>query len=279
MINVAELAGIPDNTNPSSYGEIPMYDILNYIDSDEFFIELIKRIELPSKARLAREKLRLKRLSGQSRDKIEGNVEVQKVIMQLKDGIEEGGSTEGLLPQSVQPSVLVYVPNAGKAGEIMAYNEPYLGSEQVKAYKETELMEKEINNIVVVINRKKLISYPELTVIKEARNKYAEDKEHLKEILNILNKEIANRTKKYHKDLISYLKKVEGSVEISKAEGINQRNVQAKLDRNLKAIILDELNTKSDEIFSEYLDGKLEYQQYLERKEKLFKDYNLLWPE
>ncbi len=148
MISGTEFLRIPGDTKPDAYGENSIDDLLNYIDSDEFFIELIKRVELPSKARVAREELRVKRLTGQSRDKIERNVELQKLIMQLKERIREGGSTEGLLPQSVQPSVLVCVPNAGKAGEILAHNEPYFESERVKAYKETELMEKEINNIV-----------------------------------------------------------------------------------------------------------------------------------
>lgn len=282
MIDVLESIHAPTTNSPNLDTNYFVDDLSNYMFTDEFLIEISDKMEIPSKARISINELKVKRMAGQKRKELESYINLQKLVAKIKESLEEfRKGTIGYAESSdtAIPSAQVFPQGIGRVGEIHNRLESYSMLGERKEVHEVIDIEKSLSIISESIARKKLISFSELEILKRAMESSEEDNRELRLVFKLLGKEITNRTKKTHKDLFSYLRKIEKFVDKDGFDKIKSGKLEERIRRNMKAIILDELDNGSNSLIDKYLTGKLEYKEYLKRKQELFSDYNRLWPD
>lgn len=282
MIDLRDSIYAPATDSPDSFIDYLVNDTLNYMATDEFLIEVSDKIEIPSKAKITINELKVKRMTGQRRKEFERYIELQKLIAKVKEFLEDarkGGLVNSESTDTAIPNVQTFSSGIGRVSEIYRGLENYKELGERNNIQKVTNIEEILNNINKSIERRKLISFSEIDILKRAMELYEGDNIELRRILKILNKEITNRTKKSHKDILSYLTKIEKSLHRRSLNQAESDKLEERIRRNLRAIILDDLDNRSNFLISEYLKGKLEYEEYLKRKQMLFSSYNSLWPE
>lgn len=265
--------------------------VIDYINTDDFQIRLISSIGPPSREKLAVSKKRVQRYSYNRK-----NVEVEKLefletLVKVKNIIKEQELASPERQNTVttapvhgitgpylknQPSFLpdgftnpIIIANfdvrsngASSVGSIIKKN----ASDNLMAIKE---------NIQKGIPLT-LYSVKELIQIKEL---YSNNPVIIKELLALLRRDASIRNHRTGKNVIQDFEDFMHQLPTEQDTFVGTKSAPriAKIDKLVKAVILDELDIVSENLTKDFFQKKISFKEYIEKKNRIYEDANNFW--
>ncbi len=279
----------------NNYPELPVDQlsqaVLDLIGDEEFQIRLISTMDAPSKGELALKRKRVQRFSYNRKNKEVEKLEFLESLVRIKNSLENQ-EVPSIVWQKNLPAAGITEPY--QMNKISSLLDGFTGFSFFNNVSNGGIGNPEVRNIKQKIDEKVLaikqsayngipLSIYEIKDIAQARDFYSEDTFMMKELLDILKKDVKNRNRIRDSNVI----KNEEDEEELLAEipmdinETNRQNTNSKfltINKLIRGIILDELEVASRNLTEEFFQNRINFEIYIGKKTRLYDDASKFWP-
>ena len=279
----------------NDYPELPIDQlsqaVLDLIGDEEFQIRLISTMDAPSKGELALKRKRVQRFSYNRKNKEVEKLEFLESLVRIKNSLENQEVPSRVWQKNLPAAGITEPYQMNKISSLL---DGFTGFSFFNNVSNVGIGTPEVRNIKQKIDEKVLaikqsayngipLSIYEIKDIAQARDFYSEDTFMMKELLDILKKDVKNRNRIRDSNVI----KNEEDEEELLAEipmdinETNRQNTNSKfltINKLIRGIILDELEVASRNLTEEFFQNRIDFEIYIGKKTRLYDDASKFWP-
>ncbi len=264
-------------------------ELVRYVSSNEFVGQLLENLPTPSKAAIARMRIQMRRLSEDQQNRNREQIEFLENLSSVKDFIgtkkqehEKPYSTfAGAEAFATSSGYLFSSLNDGNQVTSRAFNTSRFRLGNLQSEPEKILVDRGIRDINILISEEKILPLSSIRDLLRAVDFYKLDNYKLSKIRKLINKDVFNRNKVPHEDIYKDLLELDHELELGKIKESKPKKTSkvAWSHRAIRALLVNELHSGLEELSSDFLSGEVTYDDYLNRKIRLFQDADSIWPE
>jgi len=276
------------NNNPERTQQELSDALFEYVASEDFQYELINQINAPSRGEMALKNKRSQRLSYNRREterdqlrflndfvNVKKTLEDQEVIEKVSQNTLPMLNGAGLYKTNffsfIEDGYLLYTSTSSLNLRGIGSSTP--GSMKFK-------IDKSLKELKAKTSNGELLSIFDIKDILVAKDYYSNDSRRIKEIIVLLKHDVNNRNVEYGRNIIQNLDDLLREVQ-SEPCGKSFQRTSRKLeiiDKHIRGIVLDELELASEKLTDEFFRNKISFDEYIEKKTRLYEDGNNFWP-
>lgn len=276
----------------NNYPELPVDQlsqaVLDLIGDEEFQIRLISTMDAPSKGELALKRKRVQRFSYNRKNKEVEKLEFLESLVRIKNSLENQ-EVPSIVWQKNLPAAGITEPY--QMNKISSLLDGFTGFSFFNNVSNGGIGNPEVRNIKQKIDEKVLaikqsayngipLSIYEIKDIAQARDFYSEDTFMMKELLDILKKDVKNRNRSKGSNVIKNEEELLAEIPMDINE-TNRQNTNSKfltINKLIRGIILDELEVASRNLTEEFFQNRINFEIYIGKKTRLYDDASKFWP-
>jgi hypothetical protein len=276
----------------SRYPELPIEELSRaveeFIGDEDFLISLISNIDAPSRVELALKRIKLQRFSHGRKTREGEKLEFLENFVNIKNSIQNQELPSGVWQSTLPVSGTTEQYQINESSLFLdGFTDPTVMSELTTRRIEISTVgniKQNLDENIMVIKESTHKGTPlSLYAIKDviqARNYYSGDPVMVKELLDILKEDVANRNRRTGLNVIQneedFLREV--PIEVSNTGKPKANSRLATIDKYIRGIILDELELASQNLTDEFFQNKISFEEYMGKKTRLYEDGNKFWP-
>ena len=275
----------------NNYPELPVDQlsqaVLDLIGDEEFQIRLISTMDAPSKGELALKRKRVQRFSYNRKNKEVEKLEFLESLVRIKNSLENQ-EVPSIVWQKNLPAAGITEPY--QMNKISSLLDGFTGFSFFNNVSNGGIGNPEVRNIKQKIDEKVLaikqsayngipLSIYEIKDITQARDFYSGDTFMMKELLDILKKDVKNRNRSKGSNVIKNEEELLAEIPMEINE-TNRQNTNSKfltINKLIRGIILDELEVASRNLTEEFFQNRINFEIYIGKKTRLYDDASKIW--
>lgn len=278
----------------NNYPELPVDQlsqaVLDLIGDEEFQIRLISTMDAPSKGELALKRKRVQRFSYNRKNKEVEKLEFLESLVRIKNSLENQEVPSRVWQKNLPAAGITEPYQMNKISSLL---DGFTGFSFFNNVSNGGIGNPEVRNIKQKIDEKVLaikqsayngipLSIYEIKDIAQARDFYSEDTFMMKELLDILKKDVKNRNRirdsnviKNEEDEEELLAEI--PMEINETNRQNTNSKFLTINKLIRGIILDELEVASRNLTEEFFQNRINFEIYIGKKTRLYDDASKIW--
>ncbi len=268
--------------------------VIEYIGTDDFQIRLISSIDGPSRGKLAIRKKRIQRYRTSRKNMEAKRLEFSENFVNIKNAIKDHTLALRVWqsPISTIPITGVGITAPNQTSQFSLFLDGFtipqimtdLNTNGIDASTVVSIKQKIYKNLMAIkgkIQNDIPLTLYSINDIIKVRNIYSDNPKMMNELLTLLRRNVSIRNDREGTNIIKnfedFMREVPFEQDYDEKTETNSK--LTKIDRYIRAIVLNELDIASENLTNDFLENKITFEEYIEKKNRIYEDGNNFWPQ